>query len=118
MAENESDGRQRKTVDGPDPDAMEIHAPHASSASCRSLLMEGNRVDDNGRELVSVKTLSRLLDISEKTIWDWIYKNRRRPTLDPIPYYKLGGLVRFNLVEVRAWVERRKVRPLAGLNVK
>jgi excisionase family DNA binding protein len=64
-------------------------------------------------ELVSVKTLSRLLDISEKTIWDWIYKSRRQPTLDPIPYYKLGGLVRFNLEDVRAWVARRKVRPAA-----
>jgi excisionase family DNA binding protein len=64
-------------------------------------------------ELASVKTLSRLLDISEKTIWDWIYKGRRQPTLDPIPYYKLGGLVRFNLRDVRAWVGRRKVRPTA-----
>jgi predicted DNA-binding transcriptional regulator AlpA len=62
-------------------------------------------------ELVSVKTLSRLLDISEKTIWDWLYKSRRRPTLDPIPYHKLGELVRFDLRDIRMWVERRKVRP-------
>ncbi len=62
-------------------------------------------------ELVSVRTLSRFLDISEKTIWDWIYKSRRQPTLDPIPYYKLGGLVRFNLSDIRGWVNRRKVRP-------
>jgi predicted DNA-binding transcriptional regulator AlpA len=65
----------------------------------------------NGQELVSVKTLSQLLDISEKTIWDWIYKSRRQPTHDPIPYHKLGGLVRFNLRDVWAWVDRRKVRP-------
>lgn len=63
-------------------------------------------------ELVSVKTLSHLLDISDKTIWDWIYKSRREPTLDPMPYYKLGGLVRFNLRDIRAWVDRRKVRPM------
>jgi predicted DNA-binding transcriptional regulator AlpA len=62
-------------------------------------------------ELISVRTLSQLLDISEKTIWDWIYKSRRQPTLDPIPYHKLGGLVRFNLREIRAWVARRRVRP-------
>jgi predicted DNA-binding transcriptional regulator AlpA len=66
-------------------------------------------------ELVSVKTLARLLDISEKTIWDWIYKSRRQRTLDPIPYHKLGGLVRFSLREIRAWVDRRKVRPLPCL---
>ncbi|MEO5951089.1 MAG: helix-turn-helix domain-containing protein [Chloroflexia bacterium] len=70
-------------------------------------------------ELVSVRTLSCLFDISQKTIWDWIYKSRRQPTLDPIPYYKLGGLVRFNLQDVRAWVDRRKVRPspIAGRNL-
>jgi len=61
-----------------------------------------------GRELVSVKTLSRILDIPEKTIWDWIYRHRKHPTMDPIPYHKLGGLVRFKLKEVRAWVDRRK----------
>jgi predicted DNA-binding transcriptional regulator AlpA len=63
------------------------------------------------QELVSVKSLSRLLDISEKTIWDWIYKSRRCATLDPIPYYKLNGLVRFSLRDIRAWLERRRVRP-------
>jgi len=63
------------------------------------------------QELVSIKTLSKLLDVSPKTLWDWIYKSRRHPTLDPIPYHKLGGLVRFRLTEVRAWVDRRKVRP-------
>jgi len=66
-------------------------------------------------ELVSVKTLSRLLDISEKTVWDWMYKNRRQATLDPIPYYKLGALVRFNLKDVRAWLDRRKVRPVPAI---
>lgn len=65
----------------------------------------------NDAELVSVKTLSRRLDISEKTIWDWIYKSRRQAMLDPIPYHKLGALVRFNLRDIQAWVDRRKVRP-------
>ena len=63
------------------------------------------------RQLVSVKTLSELLDISEKTIWDWIYKSRRQATLDPIPYYKVGALVRFSLRDLRAWLDRRRVRP-------
>jgi predicted DNA-binding transcriptional regulator AlpA len=61
--------------------------------------------------MVSVRSLSRLLDISEKTIWDWIYKSRRQATLDPLPYYKLGALVRFNLRDVQAWMDRRRVRP-------
>lgn len=61
-------------------------------------------------EMVSVRTLSRILDVSEKTIWDWIYKNRRQPAHDPIPYHKLGALVRFKLTEVRGWVDRRRIR--------
>jgi predicted DNA-binding transcriptional regulator AlpA len=74
-------------------------------------LPEEQSVNTPDQELVSVRTLSRLLDISEKTIWDWIYKSRREATLDPIPYYKLGGLVRFRLRDIRAWVDRRRVRP-------
>ncbi len=73
------------------------------------------KMDSVSPELVSVRTLARLLDISEKTIWDWIYKNRRQPGLDPIPYHKLGSLIRFNLEDIRAWVARRKVRPMPRL---
>ena len=66
---------------------------------------------DRGSQFASVRTLGRLLDISEKTIWDWIYKSRRQPTLDPLPYYKISGLVRFRVSEIRAWLDRRRVRP-------
>jgi predicted DNA-binding transcriptional regulator AlpA len=74
------------------------------------------KMDTIAAELVSVRTLARLLDISEKTIWDWIYRARRQPTFDPLPYHKLGSLVRFDLSEIRAWVARRKVRPARLLN--
>jgi len=63
------------------------------------------------QELVSVKTLSRLIDVSERTIWDWVYRSRKYHTNDPIPYHKLGSLVRFNMREVRAWYNRRRVSP-------
>lgn len=75
-------------------------------------------MSENDPEFVSVKTLSRLLEISEKTIWDWIYKSRRTLTFDPLPYHKLGSLVRFDLRDIHAWLERRKVRPAAILNRK
>ena len=61
-------------------------------------------------ELVSVKTLSRMIDVSEKTIWDWIYRNRKYPSPDPLPYHKLGGLVRFKPKDVMGWVDRRRIR--------
>ena len=67
------------------------------------------------QELVSIKTLARALDCSPKTVRDWMYKNRRTPCADPLPYYRVGGLVRFRVPEVTAWIDRRRVRisPLA-----
>ena len=61
-------------------------------------------------ELLSTRRLAELLDCSPKTVQDWLYKDRKNPTTDPLPYYRLGGLVRFKLKEVMAWVERRRVR--------
>jgi excisionase family DNA binding protein len=61
-------------------------------------------------ELLSIRKLAQVLDCSPKTVQDWLYKERKRPGSDPLPYYKLGGLVRFRIKEVMAWVDRRQVR--------
>jgi len=61
-------------------------------------------------ELVSIRKLAGLLDCSPKTVRDWLYKDRKNRSADPLPYYRLGGLVRFKLKEVTAWVDRRRVR--------
>ena len=63
-------------------------------------------------ELVSIRTLAELMDCSPKTIRDWLYKSRRDHGCDPLPYYRLGGLIRFRLAEVVPWIERRRVRLL------
>ena len=60
--------------------------------------------------LLSVRRLAQVLDCSPKTLHDWLYKERKTPTTDPLPYYRLGGLVRFRLSEVLHWIERRRVR--------
>ena len=52
------------------------------------------------RDTVPAKSLVYLLD----------NKDRKRSSSDPLPYYKLGGLVRFKFKEVMAWVDRRRVR--------
>jgi excisionase family DNA binding protein len=61
-------------------------------------------------ELISIKTLAERLDCSPKTIRDWMYRHRRAPLPDPLPYYRVGGLIRFRIAEVTAWIERRRVR--------
>ena len=67
-------------------------------------------------DLVSIKRLAQILDCSPKTVRDWMYRNRKTLTLDPLPYYRVGGLVRFRLADVMAWIDRRRVRisPLAA----
>lgn len=62
------------------------------------------------QQLVSIRTLADVLECSPKTVRDWMYRNRRAPTPDPLPYYRVGGLVRFRLHEVTAWIDRRRVR--------
>ncbi len=64
--------------------------------------------------MVSISALARTLDCSPKTIRDWLYKARKAATLDPLPYYRLNGLIRFRKREVMAWVERRRIRTSAA----
>lgn len=52
--------------------------------------------------LISPKTLAEMLDVSIKTIYNWIYLNR-------IPYHKCVRLVRFDRKEINDWLERNRV---------
>jgi len=61
--------------------------------------------NNDSPELISIPTLSLMLGVPVNTIRAWVYKRQ-------IPYYKLGKLVRFNLKEIRVWVEAKKVQPL------
>lgn len=61
-------------------------------------------------ELVSVKTLSKLIDTPEGTIRDWILKARKGEAECPIPYYKMpNGDIRFHMDDVRGWYRPCKV---------
>jgi excisionase family DNA binding protein len=72
--------------------------------------MESTCEEAIGPELLSTRKVAEILDCSPKTVQDWIYKDRKRPSNDPLPYYRVGGLVRFKLSEVLRWIERRRVR--------
>ena len=61
-------------------------------------------------ELLSIRKLALMLDCSPKTLRDWLYKDRKSLNIDPLPYYRVGGMVRFRVTEVLAWIERRRVR--------
>lgn len=57
------------------------------------------------KKLVDVKTLSEMISVKTKTIYEWVRKRL-------IPFYKLGHLVRFDVDEVLEWLENKKMPPL------
>jgi hypothetical protein len=59
------------------------------------------------RFLVDFQGLANALGLTER----WARAQTTRKALarpDPIPYYPIGGLVRFNIDEVIAWLRRTK----------
>ena len=54
------------------------------------------------RNLVGPKEVAEYLDISINTIYSWV--NMRK-----IPFFKIGRLVKFDLMEIDNWKENMKV---------
>jgi hypothetical protein len=61
------------------------------------------------RFLVDFRGLAKALGLTER----WVREQTTRRALarpDPIPHYRLGGRVHFNVDEVIAWLRRTKHR--------
>ena len=54
--------------------------------------------------LISVKTVSEMLGIAPKTIHNWVY-------LRKIPYMKVGQKVMFRPKSLKAWLNRKEIKP-------
>lgn len=54
-------------------------------------------------KLIDIQTLSTLLSIKPKTIYDWVHKNQ-------IPYVKIGRLVRFDENEIKRWLGSKQIK--------
>lgn len=52
-------------------------------------------------QLLDVTQLASVLNISPKTLYDWVHKEK-------IPYVKLGHLIRFDCEDIREWIKSRK----------
>ena len=51
--------------------------------------------------LMKVAQVSEMIDVKEKTIYDWVHKRQ-------IPHLKLGRLVRFDRSEIESWLSTKK----------
>ncbi len=57
------------------------------------------------REFLSKRQVAEMLNLSVYTIDAWVSQRRE------IPFIKMGRIVRFDIRDVRAWVEKQKVNP-------
>ncbi len=55
-------------------------------------------------KLVSIKEISEFLKVKEPTLYSWV----RNGTL---PSYKLKGLLRFDMDEIKEWVKNSRFNP-------
>ncbi len=62
--------------------------------------------------LISVKELSGYLRVKESTLYSWVHTGN-------IPYFKLNGLLRFDMEEIEHWIQETRAKSLdIAVNVK
>lgn len=61
-------------------------------------------------KLIDIQTLSDLIAVKPKTIYDWVHRNE-------IPYYKIGHLVRFSYQEIMDWLDAKKQEQYRGITL-
>jgi len=55
-------------------------------------------------KLATIKEISAFLKVKESTLYSWVHT-------DAIPFYKLNGLLRFDMGEIEEWVRKSKPSP-------
>jgi len=56
---------------------------------------------NQGEEFLTAEDLARFFHISARTVYNWTVDKK-------IPYYKIGGLIRFKRSDLEGWVEKGK----------
>ena len=49
--------------------------------------------------------MAEMLSVKEKTIYQWTYARK-------IPFYKMNGIVRFDLDKVERWMQKKEVKAI------
>ncbi len=55
-------------------------------------------------EFVTIKKISSFLKIKESTLYSWVHNGT-------IPCYKLNGLLRFDMTEIKEWIKESRLKP-------
>lgn len=63
-------------------------------------------------KLATIKEVSEFLNVKKTTLYSWVHSGS-------IPFYKLNGLVRFNMDEITEWVKSsRPIPPKVNISLK
>lgn len=54
-------------------------------------------------KFIGTKKMAEIVDVSINTIYFWVYTKQ-------IPYYKIGNLVKFDVNEIKTWLEKKRVK--------
>ncbi len=63
--------------------------------------IETKKPEKKSMNLITIKDLSVFLKVKESTLYSWVHEGT-------IPFYKLNGLLRFNMDEILDWVNSSK----------
>ena len=59
-------------------------------------------INNSQKNIVGIQAVADYLKISKNTVYSWVWQKR-------IPYYKVGRLLKFDLMKVDKWLESRSV---------
>jgi len=60
-------------------------------------------------QIVDVKMLSAIINVKAKTIYQWA-------ELKQIPHMKLNGSLRFDIDDIKQWIQNCKIQPESSYN--
>src|SRR4030066_1612694 len=58
-------------------------------------------------KLITIKEMSAFLKVKESSLYSWVHNGT-------IPFYKLNGLIRFDMAEIEGWVGKSRQSDLRG----
>jgi excisionase family DNA binding protein len=61
---------------------------------------------------MGLKQVTRYVNLSERTVRSWIHER-----IDPLPAARVGGKILIRRSQLDAWLERRGIQPLTGLDL-
>jgi excisionase family DNA binding protein len=57
------------------------------------------------QRFIGIDELAKYIDISDNTLRYWVWRKK-------IPHFKMGKLVKFDIIEINNWLKNKRVKEL------